>query len=211
MKKEDTPITNFNPLEEGKGGLYPEEPPFFTLKERERLFVRRVKMFGGYVTVKRNYKTYSGELKDRYVVHIPTKRVLDLKTKDPTNSVMFDCPFCRYRYKKNGYPYKRAKPQHHIHNAQGFDCNAFQMRAKHCRGISYSGHSPNDDISFGITNYEYDLINMEKRKPLNYLGKYKQEENEVILDHDVFPNEKDISPESELSYITSFFSQKDLP
>ena len=170
------------------------------LKEREKKFVRRVKDFGGFVTVDRGLQYGGG---DRYVIHMPAKQ--------RGNSVYYKCPFCRERYKRDGYPYKRSRPHTHVHCNQGFDSVQCCLRSTHCPGASLSGNYPCDDVYFGITYFEVDLINMKKRKP-DFWGVSEQS---IILDHDVFPNEEELHQDEEhklqLPYVTSFFSQKDLP
>lgn len=45
--------------------------------------------------------------------------------------LIFDCPFCLNKYKKDGTPFKNAKRVEHIHGAEGFH-NYSIGKAPHC-------------------------------------------------------------------------------
>jgi len=176
-----------------------------TLKEKETHFVRKVKQSGGFVSVDRQASEYDGVKYDHYYIHIPGK------IWDCGSSIEYKCPFCRDRYKKNGFPYFMSKPHTHVHGALDFKTNPGPCYiSPHCPNPSLSGNNQSDFVFFGMKNIqcliEVDVMNMEIRDQTSW----KFREKEVILDHDEFPNEEDYTPESELSYVTSFFSQENL-
>ena len=172
-----------------------------TLKEKETHFVRKVKQGGGFVSVERGANSWNGG--DHYYIHIPGK------IWDCGSSIEYQCPFCRDRYKKNGFPYFMSKPHTHVHGALDFKKNGRSMVSPHCPNASLSGNDQSDFVFFGMREYLIDVIVMDMEKDQTS-WKHSHDEKRVILDHDEFPNEEDYTPESELSYVTSFFSQENL-
>ncbi len=170
-----------------------------TLREKETHFVRKVKQAGGFVSVDRGAGSHGD---DRYYIHIPGEQ--------HGNSIEYKCPFCRERYKKNGFPYLNSKHHTHVHGALGFDSSNPCYVSPHCPNACLAGNYPNEFIFFGMRRFliQVDVINLKTR---DQCFPWKQSENEVILDHDEFPNKAYYTDKSEFSYITSFFSQEDLP
>lgn len=170
-----------------------------TLREKETHFVRKVKAGGGFVSVERGVGYEGG---DHYCIHIPGK------IWDCGSSIEYQCPFCRERYKKNGFPYFMSKPHTHVHGALGFESGGCSV-SPHCPGASLSGNYPSDAIFFGMRKFGIEVYVMDMEKDqTNWKKSYGP--TAVILDHDAFPNEEDYTPESELSYVTSFLSQENL-
>ena len=167
-----------------------------TLREKETHFVRKVKQCGGFVSVERG-EAYEGA--HSYHIHLPG-------TLHAPNTIEYKCPFCRDKYKKNGFPYFMSKPHKHYHGAQGFQEKRCHISPR-CPNPSNTCHYPSDAIFFGMKDYSIQVYVMNMKKDQT---SWKRSEKSVILDHDEFPNEEDYTPESELSYITSFFSQQDL-
>tara|TARA_R100000654_G_scaffold8766_1_gene20422 strand:- start:4 stop:678 length:675 start_codon:yes stop_codon:yes gene_type:complete len=168
-----------------------------TLKEKETHFVRKVKQAGGFVSVERGVGS-DGD--DYYYIHIPGK------IWDCGSSIEYKCPFCRERYKKNGFPYFMSKPHTHVHGALGFETGKCLV-SPHCPNPSLSGNYQSDFVFFGMKEFliQVYVMNMEKEQ-----NSWKRSEKSFILDHDAFPNDEDYTPESEFSYIASFFSQENL-
>lgn len=48
------------------------------------------------------------------------------------NHIIFTCPFCFSRYKKNGEPYRTATRIRHIHGSSGDLSNRIEHRTAHC-------------------------------------------------------------------------------
>ena len=61
--------------------------------------------------------------------HIIAKSV-DIK------QIIFTCPCCSSKYKKDGNPCKNAKKVEHIHTSSGYLGNRLERRAPHCQSIN---------------------------------------------------------------------------
>lgn len=72
-----------------------------------------------------NSENSLGECKKIEVIHVICDR------KD--NKVKFECPFCRSSYRKDGYPYLKAKKIVHIHGIVSEAVNgSYGIRTPHC-------------------------------------------------------------------------------